>query len=175
MPFTAQERGFSSCTCGKEELAACDIPWNVSRAAKFLGVSPQTVYVWVERKQIPHLRIMGGCERHFCVLFRQPFVDVISRDVISYLKLSGSRLSRRPSVVSACGYMRKPTGAPFDPGKATSWAKLYAIQFISQDPNSRARAFLTMSSSSCRFPGGSSSTTFRTSAGSTGTQPWSPR
>ena len=28
-------------------------------AAKFLGVSPQTVYLWVERKQIPHLRVMG--------------------------------------------------------------------------------------------------------------------
>ena len=26
---------------------------------KFLGVSPQTVYLWVERKQIPHLRVMG--------------------------------------------------------------------------------------------------------------------
>jgi excisionase family DNA binding protein len=25
----------------------------------FLGVSRQTVYVWVERKQIPHLRVMG--------------------------------------------------------------------------------------------------------------------
>ncbi len=28
-------------------------------AANFLGVSPQTVYLWVERKQIPHLRVMG--------------------------------------------------------------------------------------------------------------------
>jgi len=36
-----------------------DIPWNVSQAAQFLGVSPQTVYVWVEQKQIPHLRVMG--------------------------------------------------------------------------------------------------------------------
>lgn len=34
-------------------------PWNVHQAARFLGVSPQTVYLWVERKQIPHLRIMG--------------------------------------------------------------------------------------------------------------------
>ena len=113
----------------------------------------------------------AGRERHFYVRFRQPFVGVISLDVISYLKLSGSRLSRRPSVVSAYGYMRKLTGAPFDPGRATSCAKLYAIQFISQDPNSRSRAFFTMSSSNGRFPGGSSRTTFRTSAGSTGTQP----
>lgn len=36
-----------------------DIPWNVSRAARFLGVSPQTVYLWVERRQIPHFRVMG--------------------------------------------------------------------------------------------------------------------
>lgn len=34
-------------------------PWTVRQAAQFLGVSPQTVYLWVERKQIPHLRVMG--------------------------------------------------------------------------------------------------------------------
>jgi excisionase family DNA binding protein len=31
----------------------------VREAAKYLGVSPHTVYLWVERKQIPHLRVMG--------------------------------------------------------------------------------------------------------------------
>ena len=31
----------------------------VKDAARFLGVSAQTVYLWVERKQIPHLRVMG--------------------------------------------------------------------------------------------------------------------
>jgi excisionase family DNA binding protein len=36
-----------------------DFPLTVREAAKFLGVSPQTVYLWVERKQIPHLRVMG--------------------------------------------------------------------------------------------------------------------
>jgi excisionase family DNA binding protein len=36
-----------------------DHPWNVRQAARFLGVSRQTVYLWVERKQIPHLRVMG--------------------------------------------------------------------------------------------------------------------
>jgi excisionase family DNA binding protein len=36
-----------------------DHPWNVRQTARFLGVSPQTVYLWVERKQIPHLRVMG--------------------------------------------------------------------------------------------------------------------
>ena len=34
-------------------------PIRVRDAAVFLGVSPQTVYLWVERKQIPHLRVMG--------------------------------------------------------------------------------------------------------------------
>jgi excisionase family DNA binding protein len=34
-------------------------PWTVQRAAGFLGVSPQTVYLWVERRSIPHFRIMG--------------------------------------------------------------------------------------------------------------------
>ena len=34
-------------------------PLTVRDAALFLGVSPQTVYLWVERKQIPHLRVMG--------------------------------------------------------------------------------------------------------------------
>jgi len=39
--------------------SANDLPLTVKEAAKFLGVSPQTVYLWVERKQIPHLRVMG--------------------------------------------------------------------------------------------------------------------
>ncbi len=36
-----------------------ECPLTVKEAAKFLGVSSQTVYLWVERKQIPHLRVMG--------------------------------------------------------------------------------------------------------------------
>ena len=36
-----------------------DLPLNVREAATYLGVSIQTVYLWVERKQIPHLRVMG--------------------------------------------------------------------------------------------------------------------
>ncbi len=38
---------------------ADELPLTVRQAALFLGVSPQTVYLWVERKQIPHLRVMG--------------------------------------------------------------------------------------------------------------------
>lgn len=45
---------------GKAALGVADeIPLTVRQAALFLGVSPQTVYLWVERKQIPHLRMMG--------------------------------------------------------------------------------------------------------------------
>ena len=40
-------------------VIASEIPLTVKEAARYLGVSPQTVYLWVERKQIPHLRVMG--------------------------------------------------------------------------------------------------------------------
>ncbi len=36
-----------------------EYPLTVREAAKYLGVIPQRVYLWVERKQIPHLRVMG--------------------------------------------------------------------------------------------------------------------
>ncbi|MGA8273612.1 MAG: helix-turn-helix domain-containing protein [Candidatus Sulfotelmatobacter sp.] len=62
---------------------ALDRPLNVKEAAKFLGVSPQTVYLWVERKQIPHLRVMGRNIRFlksdlesFRASFRQEMVNV---------------------------------------------------------------------------------------------------
>ena len=40
-------------------LEDVECPLTVREAARFLGVSTQTVYLWVERKQIPHLRVMG--------------------------------------------------------------------------------------------------------------------
>ncbi len=59
-----------------------DPPITVKEAAKFLGVSPQTVYLWVERKQIPHLRVMGRNIRFlksdlepFRASFRQEMVN----------------------------------------------------------------------------------------------------
>ena len=36
-----------------------ELPMTVKDAARFLGVSAQTVYLWVEWKQVPHLRVMG--------------------------------------------------------------------------------------------------------------------
>ena len=35
-----------------------EYPMTVRQAAQYLGVSSQTVYLWVERKQIPNLRVM---------------------------------------------------------------------------------------------------------------------
>src|SRR5207249_2986404 len=52
-----------------------------------------------------------------------------ARVVIVYLKVSGSRLSRRSPPVSACGYMRKPTLPACAFGSFTSCATLYASQF----------------------------------------------
>ena len=49
---------FSSVVTPPSE-AVRNLPINVREAARFLGVSQQTVYLWVERKQIPHLRVMG--------------------------------------------------------------------------------------------------------------------
>jgi excisionase family DNA binding protein len=43
----------------RADRVKAEIPIRVREAAVFLGVSPQTVYLWVERKQIPHLRVMG--------------------------------------------------------------------------------------------------------------------
>ncbi|MCZ2078525.1 MAG: helix-turn-helix domain-containing protein [Bryobacterales bacterium] len=40
-------------------LSSQELPLTVRDAAAYLGVSVQTVYLWVERKQIPHLRVMG--------------------------------------------------------------------------------------------------------------------
>lgn len=47
-----------------------ELPLTVRQAAIYLGVSVQTVYLWVERRQIPPLRVMGeasvSCERISC-------------------------------------------------------------------------------------------------------------
>ena len=64
----------------KEEL-----PLTVRDAARYLGVSVQTVYLWVERKQIPHLRVMGRNIRFlksdlesFRANFRQEVTDALA-------------------------------------------------------------------------------------------------
>ena len=55
-------------------------PMTVHDAARFLGVSPQTVYLWVERRQIPHLRVMGRNIR-FLKSDLEPFRTSFKREV----------------------------------------------------------------------------------------------
>jgi excisionase family DNA binding protein len=43
----------------RPETAGFEATVDVKTAARFLGVSPSLVYAYVERKQIPHFRMMG--------------------------------------------------------------------------------------------------------------------
>jgi len=47
----------------QREIQGLEVPVDVKTAARFLGVSPSLVYAYVERKQIPHFRLMGRCIR----------------------------------------------------------------------------------------------------------------
>jgi excisionase family DNA binding protein len=55
----SMERRDSDALQQDQQSSAAELPVTVRDAALFLGVSQQTVYLWVERKQIPHLRVMG--------------------------------------------------------------------------------------------------------------------
>ena len=59
MARTGYEEGREELMPGSVEQRNTDFPLTVRDASIYLGVSPQTVYLWVERKQIPHLRVMG--------------------------------------------------------------------------------------------------------------------
>ena len=67
-----------------ESQETCNViderPLTVREAAKYLGVSPQTVYLWVERKQIPHLRVMGRTIR-FLKSDLEPFRASFKREM----------------------------------------------------------------------------------------------
>jgi excisionase family DNA binding protein len=43
----------------RQDFAGYEMTVDVKAAARFLGVSPSLVYSYVERKQIPHFRMMG--------------------------------------------------------------------------------------------------------------------
>lgn len=60
-----------------------EIPLTVREAALFLGVSAQTVYLWVERKQIPHLRVMGRNIR-FLKSELEPFRAQFKQEVVNW-------------------------------------------------------------------------------------------
>ncbi len=65
---------------GDHSVARSNLPMTVKEAARFLGVSPQTVYLWVERKQIPHFRVMGRNIR-FLISDLRPFRDQFKQEV----------------------------------------------------------------------------------------------
>jgi excisionase family DNA binding protein len=68
------------------KLAKSDeLPLTVRDAATYLGVSRQTVYLWVERKQTPHLRVMGRNIRFLksdLKTFRATFRQEIASEIV---------------------------------------------------------------------------------------------
>ena len=60
-----------------------ELPFTVREAAAYLGVSVQTVYLWVERKQIPHLRVMGRNIR-FLRSELEPFRAKFKQEVVEW-------------------------------------------------------------------------------------------
>jgi len=63
----------------RRQIQGLEVPVDVKTAARFLGVSPSLVYAYVERKQIPHFRMMGRAIRFSLAELekwrRQFFVD----------------------------------------------------------------------------------------------------
>jgi len=59
MKSSANQKAKAAAAAAAASETDPNLPMNVRDAARLLGVSPQTVYLWVERKQIPHLRVMG--------------------------------------------------------------------------------------------------------------------
>ena len=60
---TTQESPSVRDLAGRGEIQGFEAPIDVKTAARFLGVSPSLVYAYVERKQIPHFRMMGRAIR----------------------------------------------------------------------------------------------------------------
>jgi excisionase family DNA binding protein len=74
-----------------------EIPLTVRDAARYLGVNVQTVYLWVERKQIPHLRVMGRNIR-FLKSDLESFRTTFRREVNDAMALAAPR-QRFPAFV----------------------------------------------------------------------------
>ena len=62
MPDAGRERATGPGQTGAER-EQLENPVDVKAAARFLGVSPSLIYAFVERKQIPHYRMMGRAIR----------------------------------------------------------------------------------------------------------------
>ena len=63
MEFNGESMTGRVSTNEDSSLSSFERPIDVKAAAKFLGVSPSLVYAYVERKQIPHFRMMGRAIR----------------------------------------------------------------------------------------------------------------
>jgi excisionase family DNA binding protein len=88
IPKQHPQSGTSSGSTTGLALANEELPLTVKDAAVYLGVSIQTVYLWVERKQIPHLRVMGRNIRFlksdlesFRAAFRQDVRDEMAQSM----------------------------------------------------------------------------------------------
>jgi excisionase family DNA binding protein len=74
---------------------------SASEAAQFLGISTQTVYLWVERKQIPHLRVRGRNIRFLkpdLEIFRSQVIErhrpAFLRNIVQIIKEAGFRIKK---------------------------------------------------------------------------------
>jgi len=79
LPQTKSTDGASAALA----LVPEEVPLTVREAAVYLGVSIQTVYLWVERKQIPHLRVMGRNIR-FLKSELEPFRAQFKQEVVNW-------------------------------------------------------------------------------------------
>src|SRR5438128_8523776 len=100
-----------------------DYPMSVRDAAQYLGVSAQTVYLWVERKQIPHLRVMGRNIRFlksdlepFRASFRQEWVTQLLRqgDAKVFKKYSQMKLQMKREALQKLNRQANESGRSFD-------------------------------------------------------------
>ena len=102
-----------------------EYPLTVREAAKYLGVSLQTVYLWVERKQIPHPR--NGSEH--------PVPQIGSRDIPRFLQTGdGECLDRESTTVSFIGGMARRFG-----GFAIEIARVWPAESPARPPIGKKR------------------------------------
>jgi len=75
-----QPNGSTSAPQAAARFFLRNCPLRVREAAVYLGVSIQTVYLWVEQKQILHLRVMSRNIR-FLRLDLEPFRATLRQEV----------------------------------------------------------------------------------------------
>ena len=68
-----QESTFLAGPVSQSNIQGFEVPVDARTAGRFLGVSPSLVYAYVERKQIPHFRMMGRASIAELERWRQQF------------------------------------------------------------------------------------------------------